>query len=137
MTRQQRALARALRHVEAVGAKPDDVQKAYGSLCHTFPVLVRTNGLMQTLAFVYEKSGAQKQGTKDNRQQAHGQLLSDLADVLQLERRDGGHLLNWVKELDNRGYMHATRTVLGAWVYYKRFAVSILNVQPGQAEEAA
>lgn len=130
MTRQQRYLERALRHVEALQGEPEssDLPKIYGGLCHSFPVLLRTNGLMQTLAFIYTKSG-----DTDDRKRAYRALLSHVAETLG-QPADGTALLHHVHQMSNGQYIHATRALLSAWVYYKRFAESILDVQPGAEE---
>lgn len=130
MTRQQRDMAQALAHVQAAHAAASSPaeERIYGNLCHTFPILVRTNGLMQTLAFVGQKSGAQR-----GQQWAYGRLLDDVAEVL-TGSRDAVALRDGVMNMTNTEYIHATRRLLGAWVYYKRLAVSLLDVQLGADE---
>lgn len=134
MTRQQRYMAQALRHVQALHGDPQarEVGPIFGSLCHSFPILLRTNGLMQTLVFVVQKSGGQ-----DNRQRAYARLLAGIAESLKIEGRDPRTLLETVQDMGVREYMHATRVLLETWVYYKRFAESILDVRVDQRETEA
>ncbi|MDQ3693839.1 MAG: type III-B CRISPR module-associated protein Cmr5 [Chloroflexota bacterium] len=132
MTRQQRSMAQALRHVQAPRDDPGAGEAAaFGGLCHRFPILLRTNGLMQTLVFVDQKRGGQ-----GGRQQAYDRLLAGIAESVQGEGSDPRRLLETVQGMSLREYMHATRVLLDTWVYYKRFAESILNVRSDHGEEA-
>lgn len=125
-TRSQQDLNLALKLVSGVEANAE-VRKIYGGLCHQFPVMVRTVGLAQTLAFHESKAAG-----KDNRAKAHGTLLSHVAHLLGSTRDS---LLRDVQALPTPSYLHSTRRVLGAWIYFKRFAVSVLKVQSGQDAE--
>lgn len=132
MTRGQRHLGLALEHVRRVEQETPaggDRRRIYGNLCHTFPILVRTNGLCQALAFVEEKA---RGGTGD-RQAAYADLRAHVAALLGID----GDLMTAVRDADLTNYLRHTRTVLAAWVYYKRFAVSILRVQAGEDDDGA
>ncbi len=130
-TRQQRDLVRALKHVTAVSHKDEGVRKIYGGLCHSFPVLVRTCGLCQALAFVEAKATSRDQNPSE-RVQAYRTLREHIAELL---GKTALTLLDTVRDDSMTDYMRHTRTVLGAWIYYKRFAVSILKVDSAQAAE--
>jgi CRISPR type III-B/RAMP module-associated protein Cmr5 len=61
--RSQRYFDTAAQHVAAVRADTEPPTEAnkerrriYGNLCHAFPVMVRSNGLCQALAFVAAKA---------------------------------------------------------------------------------
>ena len=114
---------------------PNDPQgrKVYGGLCHSFPILVRTCGLCQALAFHEDKA---TEASKP-RGQAHGLLLDHIARLLGIEGRQA--LLRHVREDSGiTDYMRDTRRVLAAWIYWKRFAVSILKVKDARdAEDGA
>ena len=91
--------------------------KEYGGMAHKLPVLIRQAGLVQALAYVAARG---KDGAK--------QLLEDLAAVLGedsthdlLERSRKAHLLE---------YMRLTREATVALTWYKRFAQSVLGVEP-------
>ena len=131
MTRQQAHLGAALDRVSELlqPGVSDKTRKAYGGLCHGFPVLVRTNGLCQALAFVHQK----KSGT-DDLAAAHGHLWRHVAGVLSVQNADD--LLQHIRRQPSDRYLHETRLLLEAWIYYKRFAVSLLGVQPGEEAEA-
>lgn len=127
MTRAQQDLQLAEQRVSAVEGDAE-VRKIYGGLCHSFPILVRTCGLCQALAFSKDKSTATG-GEPKPRNRAHARLLEDVACLLRVE---GGDPVAAVRTADTTTYMLHTRRVLGAWIYFKRFAVSILKVQPGE-----
>lgn len=126
MTRQQRYLSEALKRVQSMAGKGDSA-KIYGGLCHTFPILLLTNGLCQTLAFIEDKAAG-----KPPRADAYRALHSHIAATLDVTEQ---RLLPEVKDANLAEYLRSTRTLLDAWVYYKRFAVSILGVNSADQEE--
>lgn len=127
-TQQQRFLRTALVHIEAVRSDPSTkAQRTYGGLCHKFPILVRTNGLCQALAFVHEKRGTGTIDTqKEPRRAAYNWLWRHAAEVIGENEDD---LLMHLRKTDTATYLRDTGRILDAWLYYKRFAVSILNVK--------
>ena len=82
------------------------------------PVLVRTAGLVQALAFVESRG-----------KQPFDDLLRDLAQVVINENADAALLLSRSRTDDLQGYIHLTRRTLTALDWFKRFAQSILNVE--------
>ena len=127
MTRQQRDLTAALENVSQLVGDDKETRRIYGGLCHSFPILIRTNGLCQTLAFVHEKKSG-----GDNRARAYQRLWAHVADTIGQNEET---LLNHVRSVPTTRYLHDTRRLLDAWVYYKRFAAAILGVKPGEGEE--
>ncbi len=105
--------------------KPE-MAKIYGGLCHNFPILVRTCGLCQAVAFALSKSAK-----TDSRGQAYKLLLDHVG--LLLSEKDS--ILTRVRDSDVTMYLQDTRRVLEAWIYFKRFAVSILNVEQGTEDK--
>jgi len=101
--------------------KKDQARQIYGGLCHSFPVMVRTCGLCQALAF----SAAKAKAGGGARADAHGQLLRHVGKIIGHEENP----LKAVQEADTTRYMLYTRQVLSAWIYFKRFAESILEVK--------
>jgi len=91
--------------------------REYGSMAHKLPVLIRQAGLVQALAYVAArgKPGAQ-------------QLLADLAQVLEFDSVDA--LLKESQQAELLPYMHLTRKATVALTWYKRFAQSVLGVEP-------
>lgn len=149
MTRQQRYLENALLQVHEVAVKAPEGskrRKAYGGLCHEFPVLVLTNGLCQTMAFIEAKArgagedqpgaaGAQPEDDEERASRALKLAYSDLRDNIISVLDTGPDPLDQIRRAPLQEYMRQTRTILEAWVYYKRFAVSVLGIQPGDETE--
>jgi CRISPR-associated protein Cmr5 len=129
-TRSQQDMALAYELVSEAAVQFRENEKArtvYGGLCHNFPVLVLGCGLCQALAFVEDKAeGGTPQAA------AHKLVLAHAARLL--GAADRGALMTRVRTGDVSGYMLDTRRVLSAWVYWKRFAVSVLNVEAREAE---
>lgn len=138
-TRQQRYLRAALEHAQAlvrVHGKDSPVCKTYGHLCHTLPVMVRVNGLCQALAFVHEKAEEKGENGQSEKPQAvaYKRLREHVAATLGLDGSTvaPGDLLTTVMMADVGDYMRYTRVILESWVYYKRFAASVLDVPSGE-----
>ena len=127
-TRTQTDMEMAARLVDEVAKTQDaETRKIFGGLCHSFPIMVRTCGLCQAVAFSEDKATVST-GTAKPRQKAHKLLLEHVAVLLngpnqQLSPADRARGAT-VSE-----YMHDTLRILSAWVFWKRFAVSILKVQ--------
>lgn len=142
-TRSQEFLALAeelVTQVEGYDQRLPDTGKTYGGLCHAFPVLVRTCGLCQALAFCLDKATVPADKQKEPKHQAHELLLLHVGQVLGVNDAaadPAGRIqavVAAVRDASTEEYMLHTRRVLDAWVYFKRFAVSILKVE--FAEEA-
>ncbi|MGQ9487115.1 MAG: type III-B CRISPR module-associated protein Cmr5 [Armatimonadota bacterium] len=119
-TRAQQDMELAEKLVREVEGKDAELQRIYGGLCHSFPVMVRTCGLCQALAF----SKAKAREGKDSREKAHTLLLKHVQQVLKVE----GDILDKMRTASTVEYMLYTRRILTTWVYFKRFAESILKV---------
>ncbi len=136
MSRAQHDMALAFRHITDVAEKfPNEdakERKIYGSLCHSFPIMVRTCGLCQALAFSMDKA-APSVGKPDPRNKAHAMLLSHVAELLNTGTPE--ELLEHVRNDSVPDYMLYTRRVLVAWIYWKRFAVSILKVESARSSD--
>ena len=121
-TRAQKDLKKAYDLVSQLESSNEETKKIYGGLCHKFPILVLSTGLCQAVAFSESKKGDSKP-----RELAHKHLLDHTAAILGVNNvlvavRDNTSALE---------YMHHTRRILEAFVYFKRFAVSVLNVKGG------
>lgn len=121
--------------VQQVAQRDNKVQEIYGGLCHDFPILTRTCGLCQAVAFSADKA----QSDDRARAEAHQLLLQHLGEILGIKTDGNGGandpLLQKIIEADALQYMLYTRQALHAWVYFKRFAVSILGVKTGGKRE--
>lgn len=119
-TRAQQRMTKAYEDVSGVKDGLTDATQVqrYGGLCHKVPVMIRTCGLCQTISFMESKKAKEK---------SHERMLAHIAGVLGL---DAATLAEGVAKLPTPEYMMKTRLLLEALVYYKRFAVSILNAEP-------
>ncbi len=129
-TRSQQQMKLALELVQCVENQSESVRTIYGGLCHNFPILVRTCGLCQAVAFSVDRAGALGSESKDDsdRATAHKVHLEHVAKVLGIPKDE---LLERLIEAPVDEYIRYTRDTLSAWVYFKRFARSILKVEPG------
>lgn len=124
-TLEQQYAAGAYRRVKAFEQrhpdKEDTARKYYGTMAQKLPVLIRSAGLAQALAFVDAKAS----GTHE---EPYRQLLGDLAQVLGYP--DAGRLLEASREAGLVDYMRLSRKAVLALTWFKRFAQSVLDVEP-------
>jgi CRISPR-associated protein Cmr5 len=126
-SRAQRYSSTAFSQIELFAGNLTDDQretakKKYGSMAHKFPVLVRTAGLAQAVAFV------EARGNDDQRA-----LMNHLA--ITVGKTDRKALYEATRNAGLLEYMLLTRQVLEASVWFKRFAESVLDVQAGDADD--
>ena len=104
-TRNQRYAGSIYDQVQSV---PAEQRGEYEGMAQKLPILIRTAGLAQALAF------AQTRG------QAAQRLLDDLANVVEAGTGEG--LLSRSRQDQLPKYMRLTQEVLTALLWYKRFA---------------
>ncbi len=90
-------------------------------MAHKLPILIRTAGLAQALAFVNARG-----------KEEHKRLLNDLALTLKQQNRE--NLAETAMNAALSEYIYLTQQALAALLWYKRFAQSVLDVQPGTEE---
>lgn len=117
-TRNQGYALAAFKKVTLFEDRTDKVKKKYGSMAHRLPVLVRSAGLAQALAYVSARGSEE-----------HQVLLKHLAEVL--GEQDVDSLLERSRRAELGDYMYLTYSVLTALSWFKRFAQSVLGVEPG------
>jgi len=117
-TRSQVYAAAVFQRVREYENRTEAERKKYGSMAHRLPVLVRSAGLAQALAFVHARGNDQ-----------HQKLLSHLAEVLGEENTET--LLERSREAELDDYIFLTHSSLMALTWFKRFAQSVLGVQAG------
>lgn len=116
-TRDQEYASKAVTKVSAVKENlNEDDRNRYGSMAHQLPILIRSAGLAQALAFLETRES-----------KGHQQLLIDLAATVGLQNT----LVQKARGAELNDYMHLTRQVMAALLWYKRFAQSILDIKPG------
>lgn len=113
----------------------DRIRQIYGSRCHDFPVLVRSCGLSQAIAFYVDKANDEDKAIA----KAHQLLLQHIGAIIGVETDGKGGandplLRRVLEEADATEYMLYTRRILQSWVYFRRFAVSILKVPTAEVE---
>lgn len=124
-TREQQYAVDIFGRVEAFGKQhpaSSTARRKYGAMAHKLPVLVRTAGLAQALAFVDARGN-----------DAQRQLLQDLARTVGYN--DAKSLLNASRETAFYEYMRLSQKVMAALLWYKRFAQSVLGVEPGEDDD--
>jgi CRISPR-associated protein Cmr5 len=122
-TRQQQYASSAHQKVEALQGRDNTFKTRYGSIAHRLPVLIRSAGLAQALAYVDARG-------KDEGQQ----LLDDLAAVVGVTNRNT--LISQSRTNALLEYMYLTDQCLDALLWFKRFAQTVLNVEPGQGDQS-
>jgi CRISPR-associated protein Cmr5 len=107
-------------------AKNEEFKK-YGSMCFRLPILIRTAGLAQALAFV--EARASSPGSK---------ILKKIPEHIQATidpENPEESLLRRAQEAELPMYMRLTQEVLAALLWYTRFTQSVLNMEgPEEAE---
>ncbi len=114
-TRDQIYAVDVYKKVSAVKINVEEADRnRYGAMAHQLPILIRSAGLAQALAFLESRD------TK-----GHKQLLIDLAATV----GQPGTLLQRAREGSIDEYMNLTRQVMAALLWYKRFAQSVLDIK--------
>lgn len=106
--------------IDAIRERNEQFHKDYGRLCNRFPTLVLHDGLAQTLGFLTAKAGG-------NANTAEGVFLGQLAEIL---HQPPDHFLDVVINAALPDYRRLTRQALAAAIWYKRFAQSVLGIDP-------
>lgn len=122
-TRQQQYASSAHQKVEALQVRDRTFRTRYGSIAHRLPVLIRSAGLAQALAYVDARG-------KDEGQQ----LLDDLATVVGVANRNT--LISQSRTTTLLEYMYLTDQCLDALLWFKRFAQTVLKVEPGEGDKS-
>lgn len=134
-TRAQRLLVTAHDCVDEVRGRPEGVQKVYGTIVRDFGAVVRTTGLAQAVAFAESKKAKPGAGSQPkDREVAYELLLRHLATALDLTE---GGVVEAIRVADAVTYLRYTEQVLQAWVYFRRFVVSLLRIDDAPDEEGA
>lgn len=116
-TLEQKRATKAWDFVNEVNKKDKDTKKKYRSLALKTPVLILTNSLGQTLAFLKSK-------TKESKDGEHGLLYGHLSNWLISESKiyEQGELVQKVINGDSAKYRQATIEALAFLNWIKRFA---------------
>ena len=101
---------------------PEATKKAYGGLCHHFPMMVLRSGLCQAVAFYTVKAKGQTNAT------AYKEFLEHMATASGNKGMAYDRFQEHIHQLDLDRYRQTTRRILAAAIWYKRFAISLLDV---------
>lgn len=96
-------------------------KEKYESMAHKLPILVRTAGLTQALAFVDSR-----------KEEPFRDLLEHLAQVV--AECDREQLLEQSRNAELQEYIYLTRKTMLALKWYKRFAQSVLEDEATEAD---
>lgn len=117
---------------EAVNILDDKKKKEYRSYARKIPQMILSNGLGQTLAFVYSK--------KENGN-AYNLIYRQITDYMKSDSTariampaDEDELVKWVISLDSSKYQHATEEILAFLKWLKRFAEGMIEEEEGGEE---
>ncbi len=111
-TRNQEIASDVFERVNAHNGESRSKKDEYKSAANNFPVLVQTAGLAQALSFIEARGSEMGKA-----------LLSDLSNTLRSE-----NLSQASRNTENlQEYLHLTRQVQLALLWYKRFASSVLD----------
>lgn len=102
--------------------KDEGFRRKYGSLARKVPMMVLTNGLGQTLAFLCAKG-------KGDLSNEHMLLYNHLSRWVIGRVNSHGDLLAWVRRSDSVAYRRATTEALAYLAWLKRFAEAELPTE--------
>jgi CRISPR-associated protein Cmr5 len=132
-TLEQKRAARAWQCVEEANRQDDEIKKKYSTQARKLGSLIQTNGLGQSLAFVYSKAKFREK-KRGPEAQANGMLFTQLSDWVKGKLSASGEdLLKAIVEEDNVFYRRATVEALAFLEWLKRFAEAELPTE--EAEE--
>ena len=113
LTRNQEIAANVFQKVSTHKTRLKKDKEEYKSIAEKLPVLVQTAGLAEALSFVEASEKSMQR-----------QLLTDLCETLSRP-----NLCNESRNTQNlQDYLHLTRKVMLALLWYKRFSKSVLDI---------
>jgi CRISPR-associated protein Cmr5 len=117
-TKEQERAASAWTNVEGVLKA---YQKQYGSVVKKMPMLILTNGLGATLAFLLAKSTPKEGKEPSNENRAHEAACKHLSGWVMSQLQPGGKLMDWVRKNSSADSRRATPEALAYLNWLKRF----------------
>ncbi len=119
----------------------DDKYKSY---VKKIPSMILSNGLGQTLAFIYAKRAKirrnQEPGSNNNPKNAYDLIYKQITDYLRsdsvarIRMPNDNELIRWVISLDSYSYRYVTEEILAFLNWLKRFAEGMIETE-GEGEE--
>jgi CRISPR-associated protein Cmr5 len=118
-TREQRYAAAVYKKMKAYQTETANDIQAYGSMAHQLPVLIRTAGLSQALAFLQSRPKSAQSKT----------LYNDLREAIQtVSTLD----LDTHRDVPLDRYMRLSDEALAALLWFKRYAQSLYDIDGTQ-----
>jgi CRISPR-associated protein Cmr5 len=108
----------ALEVYKKVGTVSENDKPKYGTMAQKLPLLIRTAGLAQAIGFLEAKS----------KEKGNELLLKHLAETLGFS--DAKSFGNKCRESEMTEYLRLTQNVLAALLWFKRYSVSVLGLEP-------
>lgn len=112
---------------DAIEKLDEKKRKDYRSYIRKIPQMILSNGLGQTIAFIYAKK------EKGN---AYELIYNQLTDYLKSESTirislpaDKNELVKWIISLDSQNYQYATEEVLAFLNWLKKFADGMIEIK--------
>ncbi|MBC7248559.1 MAG: type III-B CRISPR module-associated protein Cmr5 [Actinobacteria bacterium] len=130
-TLEQGRASEAYGYVTGAVKQLGDKAKDYKSYVKKLPVMIKTNGLGQTLAFVKSKR------SKDEGKNAYDMIYEQLGDWLRKcpnsVIQSGNDLVKSIIDLDSKDYRVATAEALSLLNWLRRFADGIIEGEGGES----
>ena len=130
-TREQKRAKAAWGNVQEVDKKSPDVKKKYRGLVLKPPVMILTNGLGQTLAFLKSKG---KGNTNDAHETVYAHLQDWLFGELSWTGTNHATLIERVLNTASEVYRQSTTETLSYLHWLRRFAEAVLP-EPEEGED--
>ena len=122
-TRNQTFAVKVYKKVEKHLSKSKEERTKYGAMAQKLPVLIRTAGLAQAISFLEAKS-------KKVSEEMNKQLFEDLSEtVSEMMSFDKSKFSTQCRESAMSEYLLLTQNTLAALLWFKRFSVSVLEVE--------
>ena len=125
----------AFKVVQEISEISDDESKKlkenYKSVAKKLPVLIKTNGLGQSLAFLKSKGGKKDKKTDMKKDNGYDKLYKQIGDWLQTEDTKGlvqtGELVEQVINLESPAYRQVTVETLALLNWMRRFVDGLME----------
>jgi CRISPR-associated protein Cmr5 len=121
-TRQQQDALLARNHVQEIASENDtELKKKYARAVYRFPILIRQNGLQQTLGF-YAGKAATESGMAEKK------FLKHVTLGLGLVHDESNFIINHILEAELEEYLYFSRRCIEMATWYRRFTESLLKI---------
>ena len=122
-TRNQTFAIKVYRKIEKHLSRKKEERTKYGAMAQKLPILIRTAGLAQAISFLEAKS-------KKDSEAMNKQLFEDLSEtVSEMMGFDKSDFPEKCREAEMSEYLRLTQNTLAALLWFKRFSVSVLEVE--------